>query len=147
MNENESDGAVTSGIAADFLILADSAQVQGEKLFMLGGGWSMIWAKEFPAQHQMAVAAGILIPWLETNARHQFKIQVRAEDGTAFGDISGEFEQGRPPGLLAGTTQRVMVAINLGIRIERPCEAVAELTLDGAVAKIVPFRIVQSPPR
>ena len=56
------------GITADFLILADAAQVQGEKLYMLGGGWSLIWAKEFPAQHQMAVAAGILVPWMETNA-------------------------------------------------------------------------------
>src|SRR5882672_5541560 len=116
-----------AGIEPDFLILADSAQVQGEKLYMLGGGWSLIWAKEFPAQHQMAVAAGILVPWLETNSRHQFRIQVHAEDGTMFGDISGEFEQGRPPGLLPGTTQRVMLTINLGIRIERACEVVTEL--------------------
>jgi hypothetical protein len=30
-------------ISADFLILADSAQVQGDKLHMLGGGWTFIW--------------------------------------------------------------------------------------------------------
>jgi hypothetical protein len=138
---------LSEGISADFLILADAAQVQGEKLFMLGGGWSMIWAKEFPAQHQMAVAAGILVPWLETNARHHFKVQVRDEDGSVFGEVAGEFEQGRPPGLPPGTTQRVMLAINFGIRIEKPCEAVAELTLDGNVVKSVPFRIVASPPR
>lgn len=137
----------TDGITADFLILADSAQVQGEKLYMLGGGWSQIWAKELPAQHQMAVAAGILIPWMDTNARHQFKVVVRDEDGKAFGEITGEFEQGRPPGLPPGSTQRVMLAINMGIRIERPCEAVAELMLDGSLARSVPFRIVQSPKR
>jgi hypothetical protein len=141
------DSQVNPGLSADFVILADSAQVQGEKLFMLGGGWSLIWAKEFPAQHAMSVAAGILVPWLETNSRHQFRIQVRAEDGTVFGDITGEFEQGRPPGLLPGTTQRVMLTINLSIRIERPCEAVTELSLDGKLAKTVPFRIVQTPPR
>lgn len=138
---------VATAISADFLILADSAQVQGEKLYMLGGGWSMIWAKEFPAQHQMAVAAGILIPWMETNVRHAFKVTVRDEDGKPFGEIAGEFEQGRAPGLPPGTTQRVMLAINLGIRIERACEAVAELQLDGAVARTVPFRIVQNPSR
>ena len=52
---------MANALEPDFLILADSAQVQGEKLFMLGGGWSQIWAKTFPAQHQMAVAAGILL--------------------------------------------------------------------------------------
>lgn len=131
----------------DFLILADSAQVQGEKLYMLGGGWSLIWARQFPTQHQMAIAAGILVPWLETNQRHRFKIEVRAEDGAVFSTLEGEFEQGRPPGLAPGSTQRVMLAMNLGLRLERPAEAVVELSLDGQVAKSVPFRIVESPPR
>jgi hypothetical protein len=134
-----------SDIAADFLILADAAQVQGEKLYMLGGGWSQVWAKEFPATHQMAVAAGILVPWMETNARHHFRIHVHTEDGTTFGDVQGEFEQGRPTGLPPGTTQRVMLTVNLAIRIENACEAIAELSLDGALARSVPFRIVASP--
>jgi hypothetical protein len=134
---------VAEAVSADFLILADSAQVQGDKLYMLGGGWTFIWAKEFPVQHQMAIAAGILIPWMETNARHAFRIEVHAEDGTKFGEVAGEFEQGRPAGLPAGITQRVMVAANMGIRAERPCEAVAELWLDGVLAKSVPFHIVQ----
>ena len=45
----------------------------------------------------------------------------------------------------AGTTQRVMLTVNLGIRIEAPLEAVAELWLNGALAKSVPFRVVASP--
>jgi len=134
---------VAESISTDFLILCDAAQVQGEKLSMLGGGWSQIWVKQFPAQHHMAVAAGILIPWLETNAKHQFKLQVRSEDGSNFGEVHGEFEQGRPPGLPPGSAQRVMLAINMNIRIERACEAVAELSLDGEISKTVPFRIVQ----
>ena len=141
------ESQVNPGLSADFVILADAAQVQGEKLFMLGGGWSVIWAKEFPAQHAMSVAAGILVPWLETNSRHRFRVLVRTEDGVTFGDISGEFEQGRPPGLPPGSTQRVMLTINLTIRIERACEAMTELSLDGKLVKAVPFRIVQTPPR
>ena len=135
---------MSEGISADFLILADAAQVQGEKLYLLGGGWSMIWAREFPAQHNMAVAAGILVPWLETNVRHQFRIVVHAEDGAQFGEVSGEFEQGRAPGLPAGSTQRVMLTVNMNIRIERPSEAVAEIWLDGTLGRSVPFRIVEA---
>jgi hypothetical protein len=134
---------VAEGISADFVILCDSAQVQGEKLYMLGGGWSQVWAKQFPTQHHMAVAAGILIPWMETNARHQFKLQVRSEDGKVYSEVQGEFEQGRPPGLPPGSAQRVMLAMNMNIRLEQPGEAVAELSLDGQVARTVPFRIVK----
>jgi hypothetical protein len=138
---------VADTITADFLILADSAQVQGEKLYMLGGGWSAIWAKEFPAQHQMAVAAGILVPWMETNQRHTFKLQIRTEDQTVLGEISGAFEQGRAAGLPAGTTQRVLLSMNVSIRLEKPGDAQADLYLDDALAKSVPFRIVQRPQR
>ena len=132
-------------VTADFLILADAAQVQGEKLHMLGGGWSIIWAKQFPAQHQMSVAAAILIPWMETNAKHEFRIRIVAEDGGVFGEVHGQFEQGRPAGMPAGTTQRMMIAANMNIRLERAGEGSAELLIDGVVARSVPFRIVQRP--
>jgi hypothetical protein len=138
---------MADGITADFLILADSAQVQGEKLYMLGGGWSAVWAKEFPTNHQMAVAAGILVPWMETNQRHRFRIQIHTEDGAKLGEIAGEFEQGRAAGLPAGMTQRVMLSVNVGVRLERACEAQADLWLDDTLAKSVPFRIVQRPQR
>lgn len=138
---------MSEGVAPDFLILADAAQVQGEKLYLLGGGWSVVMAREFPAQHQMAVAAGILVPWLETNAKHHFRVHVRGDDGTTYADVGGEFEQGRPPGLPPGATQRVMFAVNAAIRIERAGDAVAELWLDGELARSVPFRIIESPAR
>lgn len=134
---------IDHGLEADFVILCDSAQVQGQKLYMLGGGWSQVRVKQFPAQHQMAVAAGIMIPWMETNLKHHFKLQLRAEDGTLFGEVQGEFEQGRPPGLPPGSAQRVMLAMNLNIRVEKACEAVAELLLDGETARTVPFRILE----
>ena len=136
---------MTEGISADFVILCDSAQVQGNKLYMLGGGWSQITARQLPTQHGFAVAAGILVPWMDTNIRHRFELQVRTEDGGVLAQAQGEFEQGRPPGLLPGSAQRFMVAINLSVRIEKPCEAVLELSLDGNLTKTVPFRIVQQP--
>lgn len=130
-------------LVADFLILADAAQVQGDKLYMLGGGWSLVWAKEFPAQHQMSIAAGILVPWLETNRRHAFRVAVRTEGGATLGEFGGEFEQGRPAGLPAGATQRVMLSVAFAVRFDAATEASAELWLDGALAKSVPFRVVQ----
>jgi hypothetical protein len=141
------DVGMEGGITVDFLILADAAQVQGDKLYLLGGGWSLIWAKDFPVQHQLAVAAAILVPWMDTNHKHQFRIRLRGEDGASFADVGGEFEQGRPPGLPPGSTQRVLISMNMAIKLEKPVEAVAELWLDEALAKAVPFRVVRRPSR
>lgn len=143
----ESEPAVNAGISVDFLILSDAAQVQGDKLYMLGGGWSIIWAKSFPARHQVAVAAGILVPWLETNARHRFRIRAQAEGGTTLGEIGGEFEQGRPAGMPAGATQRVMLTATMNLQFERPGDVSVEFWLDDVMAKAVPFRTVERPAR
>jgi hypothetical protein len=134
-------------ITCDFLILADAAQVQGEKLYMLGGGWTTVWAKTFPTQHRLAVAAGILVPWLETNTRHDFRIHVRTDEGTKLSEVGGHFEQGRSAGLPAGSTQRVMLTANLAMRFDQPCDVAAELWLDETLAKSVPFRVAQRPQR
>ena len=37
-----------------------------------------------------------------------------------------------------------MLTVNMTIRIERPSEAVAEIWLDGALGRSVPFRIVEA---
>jgi hypothetical protein len=91
----------------------------------------------------MSIAAGILIPWLETNQRHKFKLQLRTEDGSVLGEVGGEFEQGRPAGLPAGTTQRVMLSVNMSVQLTAPTEAAADLWLDDALARSVPFRVVK----
>ncbi len=136
---------MSDALTADFLILADAAQVQGDKLYMLGGGWSVFWAKAFPAQHQLSVAAAILVPWLETNRRHQFRVTVRTEAGATLAEFGGEFEKGRPAGLPAGSSQRVLLAVGFGVRFEAATEASVDLRLDGELAKSVPFRVVQRP--
>ena len=56
-------------------------------------------------------------------------------------------ELGRPPGLPPGATQRVIITVNMTLRLEKPIEAAADLLLDGEVAKSVPFRVVQRPKR
>lgn len=129
---------------ADLLILADSAQVVGDKLFMLGGGWRFLNAPQLPVQHQMAVAVGILVGWAETNHRHAFRMDISHEDS---GDrrlvtVDGEFEAGRPPGIPAGTDQQVLLAFNFSVTFEHAGQYVARLMLNGETAKRLPFIIV-----
>ncbi len=127
---------------ADFLILADSAQVQGDKLYMLGGGWSFVWVRDFPAAHPMGIAAAVLVDWMETNIRHQFRLEIRNEDlGQSLWKAEGEFEQGRPPGTPSGMRQRVLVAFTFSLPLQQAGDHIAELSINGTVLKQEWFKV------
>jgi len=102
------------------LMLADSAQAIGGKLYILGGGWSVTGPQPTPS----AIAIKIEVPWNGTNRKHQLKIELLDSDfkpilvmnpaGEAPVIISGEFEVGRPAGISPGTPIDVALAFNIG---------------------------------
>ncbi len=102
------------------LMLADSAQAVGGKLYILGGGWSIAG----PGPVSMAIAIKIEVPWDQANRQHTLRLSLVDQDGRAVmvpaptGDRAIEFtsnvEVGRPPGLRAGTPLDVTMAINMG---------------------------------
>ena len=101
------------------MILCDSAQAVEGKLYILGGGWSMTGPDPAP----MAVAVKIEVPWNEANRHHQFSLELRTQDGLPFSvdgpfgeqpvQIVGDFEVGRPPGLVEGMALDTTFAINV----------------------------------
>lgn len=104
------------------MMLADSAQEVGGKLYILGGGWSI----KGPQPSPMAIAIKIDVPWTETSRRHQFRITLVGEDGEqpqiigedgqpAAADIGfeGDLEVGRPPGVPHGTDIDAAMALNM----------------------------------
>ena len=129
----------------DFVILADSAQAVGGKLYMLGGGWDVLTIRQFPAQHPFAVAIGVSVPWTETNQRRSLTIDITDEDGQEAAKMTGQLEVGRPVGLPAGQPQRVLIALHSVLRIERPGGYVVIANLEDEVTKRVPFRVIASP--
>src|SRR5213592_1828364 len=91
------------------MLLADAAQAINGKLYILGGGWSIIGPDPVPS----AIAIKIEVPWDEANKRHKLKLELVDADGrpvtvpTPTGEkpvqLEGDFEVGRPPGLKPGT--------------------------------------------
>lgn len=115
------------------MILADGAHVANDKLYVLGGGWIGVFAKQYPVVHPMAVGVGIMIDWMETNRQHTFKVEIREEDrqNRVVAVVEGTFEQGRPPGLPAGSPQRFQMALPFQVRLDAPGEYAVRLFLDG----------------
>lgn len=130
----------------EFLILADAAQAVGGKLYMLGGGWDVLTINNaFPAQRPFAIALGLSVAWNETNQRHNVTVEIADEDGQQAATMSGQLEVGRPPGLPSGQPQRVVIALDGVLRIEKPGGFVIVAKVEDQEAKRVRFRIVPGP--
>lgn len=91
---------------------ADFAQADDHgKVNAVGLGWSVV-STPLPI-HSVVVL--FHVDWHETNEKHAFKVELLDEDGEVVRldsedgqarpvvEVQGEFEQGRPPGLVKGT--------------------------------------------
>ena len=102
------------------MLLADAAQAVDNKLYILGGGWSIIGPTPSPS----AIALKLEVPWDQTNKKHSIELALFDADGKAVvvatpqGDqpvqVNGQFEVGRLPGLAPGTPIDLALAFNFG---------------------------------
>ncbi len=102
------------------MLLSDSAQAIGGKLYILGGGWSITGPDPTPC----AIAIKLDVPWDEANRRHKLQLALLSADeqpiiiptpiGEQKVEVSGEFEVGRPPGIKPGTPIDLAIAFNVG---------------------------------
>lgn len=130
----------------DFLILADGAQVAGDKVYILGGGWTIVWAREFPTTHRGSVAVGMLVDWMETNQQHQLEVVLLSDDGQQVGEplVSGKFEVGKPPGITPGVSQRFMVAAGADFPLAKAGMYSVVVRIDGSDVSRTSFNAVQA---
>jgi hypothetical protein len=128
----------------DFLLLADGAQVSGEKLYVMGGGWTVVWSQTFPLAHNAALAVGVMVDWPQTNQRHSIEVALLTGDGQQIGPplFGGEFEVGRPPGIPAGAAQRFMLAGSVVLNLEAPGLYEIVVRLNGTDVKTASFSAI-----
>jgi hypothetical protein len=136
------------------LLLADAAQAADGKLYILGGGWSITGPQPSPS----ALAIKIEVPWSETNRPHRWEARLENEDGgivtvqAAEGPtrmtIDGEFEVGRPPGMVEGTPIDLPLAVNIGPIPLEPGRYVWRLAIDGETTEdwSAAFTVRSAPP-
>src|SRR3989442_625672 len=59
------------------MMLADAAQAVNGKLYIMGGGWSVMGPEPTP----YAIALKVEVPWDETNKRHTLVLRLLDDDG------------------------------------------------------------------
>lgn len=130
---------------AEWVILADSADVVSGKLYILGGGWQRLSvANGFPASHRCAIAMAVEVPWTDTNTRHEFQVVMQDEDGREeLMGVKGHFEVGRPAGLVAGQAQRVQIAAGITVNIRSAGLYRMVMRVDGEDVGYAPFNALE----
>lgn len=96
----------------EFAIVADAVQAVGGKLYVLGGGWDMLWVGSFPARHpSMGIGIRIRVPWSQIE-EFTMSVDLVDEDGRSlFGGkrfsqkIKVTRRLGRPAGSDTGVTR------------------------------------------
>ena len=133
----------------EWLILADAAQVVGNKLYVLGGGWDRIVVNTgFPVDQRCAIAVAVKVGWQETNQKHNLELEVSSEDALteqlkSLVKVNGQFEVGRPPGIPQGQEQLIQIAVELNLRLENPGTKVITARVDGNELRRTRFNVVQ----
>lgn len=127
----------------EWLILADAAEVVGNKLYVLGGGWDRLTVHAgFPLEQHCAVAASVRVPWHETEIAHDFAIEFLNEEGVVLESLGAEFEVGRPPGLAPGREQRWQFSGDFDLRLDTPGRYAVIGLLEGQERARLYFEVV-----
>ena len=130
----------------EWLVIADSAQIVGSKLYLLGGGWDTAFINQpFPITHRFAVAVAFKIPWEETHDKHPFEVEIQDDDGNHVFSVKGQLAVGQPLGTLPGASQRAQAAAEITMEIKKAGNFVAIAKADGEEGGRFPFRIVAGP--
>lgn len=128
------------------MLLCDHAQEVNGKLYILGGGWSLLFVANQPIP--VTVAVKLAVPWDRSNRQMPLACRLLNEDGEAVaaegaeGGVRAEgiVEAGRPPGLKPGTPLDIVLALPFVVSL--PAGGyVFELEVDGERVSRAPFRV------
>lgn len=125
-------------------MLADSAQVAGGKLYVLGGAFDTVNARAFPALvRSLAVVLVAEVQPADRNRDLPIAMRLLDEDGAALGvESKGMMRVGEPTTLPAGAASLVpLVASFLGIRFPRAGGYVFVVDHDGQELGRISFRV------
>ena len=136
----------------DALILSRAAEVNAGLISMLGGGCMRYWpqpSQQYPFTQVWVVVGAIRVGYADTNAQHQFGIEIRDSDEVVLGptQVAGDFNVGRPHDLTPGMSQLVPIAVPVPAELPQPGIYSVVLSIDGREAKRIQFEaLAQAPP-
>jgi len=137
-------------VKLSYAFLADYAQVESGKVYVFGGGITVLWRPGFPAGLGFTVVASLAYNNTEIGSTRSFRIQINDADG---GEIAPALEAGlvlpsRAPNTPSSVPLEAAFAVNLAGNIPiipAPGNYVIEISVDGNHVKSLPFAALEMP--
>lgn len=133
-------------IIIPYMLLADSAEAIGGKLYVLGGGWDRIMIPNLPARSPkpFVVALGITVPYTHTNRKFALALELLDADGAQIGEVLhiNDLQTGRPVGLTPGTPQTTPLTIMTNPEFPGPGRYSFVAHIDGQIRRTVSFEVL-----
>ena len=132
-------------------LLCDYAQIAYEKLNIMGGGWTYLWADEEPARFPITLAVSLAVPWGLTNQDLHIRTQLFTEDHEPIHRpeddeeirAEGDLRVGRPPHARAGIPIVVPLVLPFGEIHLNFGGYIWEIVSGSDVIARVPFQVAQ----
>ena len=131
------------------MLLCDYAEELGGKLYIMGGGWSVLQTPNVPSNVYIAIK--LAVPWSQANEQHDIAIRLLTEDGELVhsegpegkNDVQlvGKVEVGRPPGLRPGTSLDLPLVAGFQGLVLLPGGYLWSLEIDETPLATTPFRV------
>ncbi len=128
----------------DFALLANAAQVSGDRLIsMLGGGWDTGTLPEeaYPAGIVLTVVFRLLFDDEEVGKTHAGEIAVESQDGAHLTTVTFTVDVQRPEDLPAGWKINVPMVAPVPAQFPSPGLYAVSIAVGGTVLKKIPLRM------
>lgn len=106
----------------EYVMVADHVDIQANRAYIHAGGWDTLAINTtlpLQAPHPCGVVVAFMIPWDQTNRRHDALVEVIDPDGGVVARIEGQVEAGRPASIEQGHEQRIHLGLNVGLPIQK----------------------------
>jgi hypothetical protein len=132
------------GPRVECFMLADAAQNAAGKLYVLGGGWDVIQAPQFPLQlPQVSLVIKLAVPWSDADRQQEIRVDLEDEDGAAVlaQPVVGGFTVGRPQQAIPGDDLSLLLTLSIApLVLPHPGRYVFRLSVDGVELARTTFR-------
>lgn len=129
----------------EWLILADAAEVIGNKLYLMGGGWDKLAVHtQFPVAQHLAVAVSIAVEPDELGKTHEFVLDVQSPEGKWLASLEADFEVTLPPGSKSQRVQRWQFASSMDLSLDVAGQYAIVVFLNGDEAGRQIFEVNQA---
>ncbi len=106
----------------EYALLADAAQAVAGKSFVLGGGWNLFRAPNYPAPVRFAIAVGLGFTSTEVGIKYPLNVVIADEAGVPIiPEMKGQVETGQlAPDFPKGASVKIPVAVNINVALPHP---------------------------